>query len=102
MKAATIVAGLDVQTILKKDGPKDDKDRALLERTGFSDMKYVVWDHKSINGQETSQFELSFTGPRRDVASWVAAPGPMGSLDFVSPKAAIAASILLKDPPRNL
>jgi hypothetical protein len=32
--AATIVAGLDVQTILKKDGPKDDKDRAMLERTG--------------------------------------------------------------------
>jgi hypothetical protein len=95
---ATIVAGLDVQTILKKEGPKDDKDRALLERTGFSDMKYVVWDHKSVNGQETSQFELSFTGPRRGVASWVAAPGPMGSLDFVSPKAAIAASILLKDP----
>src|SRR5579864_5960672 len=95
---ATIVAGLDVQTILKKDGPKDDKDRALLERTGFSDMKYLVWDHKSINGQETSQFELSFTGSRRGVASWVAAPGPMGSLDFVSPKAAIAASVLLKDP----
>jgi hypothetical protein len=95
---ATIVAGLDVQAILKKDGPKDKKDRALLDRTGFSDMKYVVWDHKSVNGQETSQFELSFTGPRRGVASWVAAPGPMGSLDFVSPMAAIAVSILLKDP----
>jgi hypothetical protein len=95
---ATIVAGLDGQTILKKEGPKDEKDRGLLERTGFSYMKYLVWDHKSINGQETSQFELSFTGPRRGVASWVAAPGPMGSLDFVSPKAAIAASILLKEP----
>ncbi|HKV79898.1 MAG TPA: hypothetical protein VJP02_17245 [Candidatus Sulfotelmatobacter sp.] len=95
---ATIVAGLDMQTILKKEGPKDDKDRATFERTGFSDMKYLVWDHKSINGQETSQFELSFTGPRRGVASWLAAPGPMGSLDFVSPKAAILVSILLKDP----
>jgi hypothetical protein len=59
---ATIVAGLDVQTILKKDGPKDEKDRAMLERTGFSDMKYLVWDHKSVNGQETRQFDLSFTG----------------------------------------
>jgi hypothetical protein len=95
---ASIVAGLDVQTILKKDGPKDDQSRAMLEHSGFSDMKYLVWDHKSVNGQETSQFELSFTGSRRGVASWVAAPGPMGSLDFVSPKAAIAASILLKDP----
>jgi hypothetical protein len=61
-------------------------------------MKYVVWDHKTVNGQEISQFELSFTGRRCGVASWLAAPGPMGSLDFVSPKAAITASILLKDP----
>lgn len=95
---ATIVAGLDLQTILKKEGPKDEKGRATLEHTGFSDMKYLVWDQKSVMGQEISQVELSFTGTRRAVASWLAAPGPMGSLDFVSPKALIAASMLLKDP----
>ena len=95
---ATIVAGLDLEAILKKEGPKDEQGRAMLERAGFSDMKYLVWDHKSLNGQEFSQFELSFTGPRRGVASWLAAPGPMGSLDFVSPKAVMAAGILLKDP----
>jgi type IV pilus assembly protein PilA len=95
---STFVAGLDLETILKKEGPQNDQSRAMFERTGFSDMKYLVWDHKCVNGHEISQFELSFTGSRRGVASWLAAPGPMGSLDFFSPNATIAASILLKDP----
>jgi hypothetical protein len=95
----TIVAGLDVQTVLKRHGPKDDQSRATLERTGFSDMKYLVWAHKTVNAHQTSQFELSFTGPRRGIAAWLAAPGPIGSLGFVSPNALIVASLLLQDPP---
>jgi hypothetical protein len=51
-----------VQTVLKRHGPKDDQSRATLERTGFSDMKYLVWAHKTVNAHQTSQFELSFTG----------------------------------------
>jgi len=42
--------------------------------------------------------ELSFTGPRHGVASWLASPGPLGSLDFVSPKAVMAGAVRLKDP----
>jgi hypothetical protein len=95
----TIVAGLDVQTVLKCHGPKDNQTRATLERTGFSDMKYLVWTHKTVNAHQTSQFELSFTGPRRGIAAWLAAPGPIGSLDFVSPNALMVASMLLQDPP---
>jgi hypothetical protein len=88
-----------VQTVLKRHGPKDDQSRATLERTGFSDMKYLVWAHKTVNAHQTSQFELSFTGPRRGIAAWLAAPGPIGSLGFVSPNALIVASLLLQDPP---
>jgi len=95
---ATIVAGLDLRTILKKEGPKDAKGRAEFERTGFSDMKHLVWAHKIVRGQEVSQLELTFNGPRRGIASWLAAPAPMKSLEFVSPEAVFAASILLKDP----
>src|SRR5579871_6504350 len=94
---ATMVAGLDVRAILEQM-PSAEPSRAMFERTGFSDMKYLVWEHKNIAGQAASQLELSFTGPRRAVASWLAAPGPMGILDFISPKAVMATSIRLKDP----
>lgn len=61
-------------------------------------MNYLVWEHKDVVGQAASQMELSFMGTRRGVASWLTAPGPIGSLDFVSPKALVSMSFLLKDP----
>jgi hypothetical protein len=41
---------------------------------------------------------LTFDGPRQGVASWLAAPGPMGTLDFVSPEAHLYAGFLAKSP----
>ena len=94
---ATIIAGADFQKIFKLSSTSIQKD-ATFQRTGLSDMKYLVWEHKNVDGQAVSQTELSFTGPRRGVASWLAAPGPMGSLDFVSPKALMAIALHLKNP----
>ena len=94
----SIVAAVDLQKILKQVLSGSDKNRMTLQRSGFADMKYVVWEHKSAAGQASSQVELSFTGPRHGMASWLAAPGPMGGLEFVSPKAMVAGAVLLKDP----
>jgi hypothetical protein len=41
---------------------------------------------------------VSFDGTRQGVASWLAAPSPAGSLDFVSPDATFAASMVMKSP----
>jgi type II secretory pathway pseudopilin PulG len=98
----TVVAGADLQAIVKLIPITSDQSEKLFQRTGFADVKYVVWDHKSVAGKESSQLELSFTGPRHGIASWLAAPGPLGSLDFVSPKAIMSASIRLKSPPEIL
>lgn len=92
------VGGADVQRILKQVLPGIEPSRKLFERSGFADMKYAIWQHKNVEGHAASQVELSFTGPRHGVASWLAAPAPLGSLDFVSPKAFMAVSVLLKNP----
>ena len=68
-----------------------------FERSGFKDLEYLVWEHKNVSGQGTSETELSFIGPRHGAASWLAAPAPLGGLDFVSPKAVMVASVLLKN-----
>jgi len=93
---ATIVAAADLQSILKL--ASSGMQSQVFQRSGFSDMKFLVWTHSSIAGQPASQVELSFTGPRRRVASWLAAPGPMSSLDYVSPEAAFDMTLLLKNP----
>lgn len=94
----SIVAAADMQAVLSHLPRNNMQNEAAFERTGFSDMKYLVWEHKNVGSKSASQMELSFTGPRRGIASWISSPGPMGSLDFVSPKAVIATSVLLKDP----
>lgn len=93
----TILAAADMRNILDAIPQSDDKNH-ILRRTGFADMKYLVWDHKTVAGESTSEMELSFSAPRHGVASWLAAPGSLDSLDFVSPKAILAAALRLKKP----
>jgi hypothetical protein len=93
-----VVVAADLEKILSQVPLGGDQNQKLFQRTGFADVKYLVWEHKTVEGQAGSDVELSFTGPRHGVASWLAPPGPLGSLDFVSPKAMVAGAVLLKDP----
>ena len=94
----SMVGAADLHSMLKLV-LQENKDKELtLERTGFSDVKYLVWEHKTIGGHDISQAELSFNGPRRGIASWLAAPRQLGSLDFVSPKSVFAVSVGLTSP----
>ena len=91
----TLVGAADLRTMLAQIPPQG---RLALQRSGFADMKYFVWEHRNSNGLSVSNGELSFTGPRHGVASWLAAPGPMGGLDFASPKSMFVVSARLKSP----
>ena len=95
---AGVVAGADLQKILAFMPMKSDKDRMAFQRTGFGDLKYLIWEHKDTSEQSTSQSELSFTGPRRGIASWLANPGTLGGLDFVSPDPTMVIALNLKGP----
>jgi type II secretory pathway pseudopilin PulG len=104
------VGGVDLQAVVKqflpgltdpassKAGSMTAQNVKLFQRSGFADVKYLIWQQKFVEGHAASQMELSFTGPRHGIASWLAAPGPLGSLDFVSPRAVMASAVLLKNP----
>jgi len=74
------------------------KDSKAIASTGMEDMRYLIAEHREINGQPQNAVSLQFSGTRRGVASWLAAPAPMGSLNFITPNAAIAVAALSKDP----
>jgi len=95
---AAVVVAADLQKIVSQIPPGTNQNQKLFQRSGFADVKYLVWEHKTVDGQAGSQMELTFTSPRHGVASWLAAPGPLDSLDFLSPKAVMAGAVLLKDP----
>jgi hypothetical protein len=96
----TTLAAADLQKILSQVPPGNKQDQMYLQRSGYADMKYLVWEHTSVGGQAVSQSELSFVAPRRGAAAWLAKPAPLGSLHFVSPKTMLAGTMVLTSPAR--
>jgi len=69
-----------------------------LQNTGFEDIDYLVIERTEVAGQAENQAELAFHGARHGIASWLAAPAPMGSLDFISENASLSVSFITKNP----
>jgi hypothetical protein len=74
------------------------KHEAALNQLGLLNVKYFVLDQKETDGKTHTQASLSFNEPQRGVASWLAAPGPMGSLEYISPDANVVTGFVVKNP----
>jgi type II secretory pathway pseudopilin PulG len=98
-RSTGVLVALDLQKILALTPVKGIKTLPVFQSSGFAEVKYAVLEYKDVTGQAASQSELSFTGPRHGIASWLGAPVSFGSLDFVSPQAGMALAIHLKSLP---
>ena len=78
--------------------PDAEKQEAALNKLGILSVKYFVLDQKDSNGKTHTQASLSFNDAQRGIPSWLAAPGPMGSLEYISPDANLVAGFVVKNP----
>ena len=92
---ATMLAAADLQPLLRQIPNPTKENQESLARSGFGDVQYLVWKHGPVAGQSVSQGELSFSAPRHGAAAWLDKPAPLGSLDFISPKAPFALALKL-------
>jgi hypothetical protein len=74
------------------------KRATALEQLGVMNLKYFVLDQQNNAGKTHTQATLSFNEAQRGIPSWLAAPGPMGSLEYISPDANVVAGFVVKDP----
>jgi uncharacterized protein DUF3352 len=74
----------------------------VYAQTGLADLEFLVVERKDVGNQPVNNAELTFSGPRRGFASWLAAPAPIGGLDFVSANAGAAAAFIAKNPSQML
>ena len=76
----------------------DGSNKSAFENSGVDGVRYLIAEHREANGVPENHLNLQFAGSRQGVASWLAAPAPIGSLDFVTPNASMAVALLSKDP----
>jgi hypothetical protein len=70
----------------------------VLQNSGFNDIKYLIATRGEASDHGDNRITVEFSGPRRGIASWLAAPAPIGSLDYVSANAGAAVSFVGKQP----
>src|SRR5580704_3955398 len=70
----------------------------VLQNSGFNDIKYLIATRGETSNHGDNRVTLEFNGQRRGIASWLAAPAPVGSLDYVSANAGAAVSFVAKQP----
>jgi len=92
-------------SVTKEEGPEGENkgekkgfNPLTDERAGLSDMRYLVIESKNVSGATQNRATLSFAQDRHGIAGWLAQPSPMGTLDFVSPKASLAVSFVAQSP----
>jgi len=72
--------------------------RDSKDPSGMDNLRYVIVERKPNLGREETSATVSFRGDRTGFANWIAAPAPMGTLDFVTPEATFAASFVVNNP----
>lgn len=84
----------DLQTIV---GHELSKEKGL-DRLGVADLQYFIVRQSTVGGRSSARAVLTFDEQRRGLASWLAAPGPMGALQYISPDANALAAFVVKEP----
>jgi hypothetical protein len=100
-RGAGIILAADLHAMLQNrmnHGTQASAGEGAFENSGMGDLEYLIAEHRETNGMPQNHLNLQFSGTRQRVASWLAAPAPIASLDFVSPNAAVVVAGLSKDP----
>jgi hypothetical protein len=100
---AGLVVAADLENILKgvlsqNTSSAASSETAAFKRLGLFSLKHFTLESSSANGKTVGSAVLSFNEPRQGISSWLAAPGPMGSLQFISPDASLVAAFVVNNP----
>lgn len=100
-RGAGIILGANLHAILQTQAGQSGKrlpQQPMMASSGLEDMQYLIAEHRDVNGAPANHLDIQFSGARQRVASWLASPAPIGSLDFVSQNASFAVAAITKNP----
>ncbi|MDT4952996.1 MAG: hypothetical protein QOJ02_1134 [Acidobacteriota bacterium] len=96
--AADLEKIIDRLVRLNSNDPDAAKHLETYKQLGLMSLKFFVVEQKDVEGKTSSRAMLTFKEQRQGIASWLAAPGPMGALNFISPDANMVAAFVVREP----
>jgi hypothetical protein len=90
-KGAGWILAVDLEQILPQSVNPN------MSLTGINQVRHLMVERRDVAGRSDTRASVSFSSPRSGMASWLAAPAPMPSLDYISPDATFAMSAVTKD-----
>ncbi len=94
---AGLVIAADLEKMFMQSLSKD-KDAATVKGLGLLDLRYFVVELKEKDGKPYNRAVVSYNENQHGITSWLAAPGPMGALEFISPDANIVGAFVVREP----
>ncbi len=97
---AGLLVAADLEKVVGKmaQQEKDAKKVAGYKQLGLLNFKRVLLEQKDVNGKSQSRAQLSFSETKTGIPAWLAAPGPVGALNYVGPEANVAAAFVVAQP----
>lgn len=83
----------DLAGFLSEEAPDPE-----AEALGVRDLQHFIVNRQEVEGRADTRAALTFSQQRRGLASWLAAPAPMGALSFISPDANLASAFIVRQP----
>lgn len=100
-EGAGLVVAANLEQLIERNKSELIKDAApregALNQLGILNLKHFALDQKESQGKTHTRAVLSFNDAR-GIPSWLAEPGPMGSLEYISPDANVVAGFVVKNP----
>lgn len=103
-EGAGLVVAANLERVIERAKPDLTKGtnaaqrESALKQLGILNLKYFVLDQTTQEGKTHTQATVSFSEAERGIPSWLADPGPMGSLEYISPDANVVAGFVVRDP----
>ncbi len=103
-EGAGLVVAADLEKIIvhvktvHQNNPQADKHEQAMNQLGVTNFKSFVLDQKQTDGKTHTRAMLSYDAADHGITSWLAQPGPINSLDYISPDANLVAGFVIKNP----
>jgi hypothetical protein len=103
-EGAGLIIAADLERIIASqmskdsDNPHAAREKTVAQQLGLTNFRYFIAELKEKDGKPYNRAVVTFNEPGRGIASWLAAPNPMGALDFISPDASLVAAFVVRKP----